>query len=227
MARNRRWLLLAAAVFTLTPVVAWAAVPVPAGLWSGGDRINTWQMASYTVQPGDTLWYLSKKLGVPLELLIADNDITDPHFLQPGQVLHYPAWLANAPSAQAPAPSTTSRDGMALLPTDLGNGTVMFCTLTAYTAGYESTGKRPGDPDYGITSTGAVARQGVTIAVDPRVIPYGSRVFIPGLGWRVAQDTGGAIVGHRIDVFFTNLSDALQFGVRRDVPVYVIPPSGD
>jgi 3D (Asp-Asp-Asp) domain-containing protein len=223
MKRPRMWLI-AVVAWVISPVVAWAAtaVPTPAGALSPGDRTAVLPMATYTVQPGDTLWELSPKLGVPLEQLIADNDITDPHFLQPGQVLRYPAWLATAGT------SATSRSGGSSMSAgDEQNGTLMYCTLTAYTAGYESTGKRPGDPDYGITSTGAQAREGVTIAVDPHVIPYGSRVYIPGLGWRVAQDTGGAIIGHRIDVFFNDLGTALRFGVQRDVPVYVVPPSGD
>jgi 3D (Asp-Asp-Asp) domain-containing protein len=57
------------------------------------------------------------------------------------------------------------------------------------------------------------------VAVDPRVIPMGTRLFIPGYGVAIAGDTGGAIRGNRIDLGFNSLSDALRFG-RRAVTVY-------
>lgn len=72
----------------------------------------------------------------------------------------------------------------------------------------------------GITATGAVARHGI-VAVDPRVIPLGTKVFIPGYGIAVAADTGGAIKGQRIDLCMESYHDAIQFG-RRDISVYVL-----
>ena len=95
-------------------------------------------------------------------------------------------------------------------------------TATAYTAGPESTGKRPGHPAYGLTATGTRAQPGKTIAVDPRVIPLGSKVYIDELGEFVAEDTGGAIRGQRIDLFMENLDYALDWGVRK-VRVHVTP----
>ena len=72
----------------------------------------------------------------------------------------------------------------------------------------------------GITATGAIARHGI-VAVDPRVIPLGTKVFIPGYGIAVAADTGGAIKGQRIDLCMESYHDAIQFG-RRDISVYVL-----
>lgn len=81
---------------------------------------------------------------------------------------------------------------------------------TAYTAGcYGCTG---------ITASGYRAGHGI-VAVDPRVIPLGTRLYIPGYGVAIAGDTGGAIIGNRIDLGFNSLRDALQFG-RRPVTVY-------
>ncbi|GAC1653071.1 MAG: 3D domain-containing protein [Vulcanimicrobiaceae bacterium] len=81
---------------------------------------------------------------------------------------------------------------------------------TAYTAGcYGCTG---------ITASGYRAGHGI-VAVDPRVIPLGTRLYIPGYGVAIAGDTGGAIVGNRIDLGFNSLRDAFQFG-RRTVIVY-------
>lgn len=81
-------------------------------------------------------------------------------------------------------------------------------TLTAYCACSSCCGKSDG-----ITATGTIATQGRTIAVDPRVIPYGTRVMINGNIY-IAEDCGGAIGGNRIDVFFNNHQDALYFGVQ-------------
>lgn len=62
-------------------------------------------------------------------------------------------------------------------------------------------------------STGAILAAGASIAVDPAVIPYGSQVEINGHTY-TAHDTGGAIQGNRIDVYFDNHQDALNFGVQ-------------
>jgi 3D (Asp-Asp-Asp) domain-containing protein len=81
---------------------------------------------------------------------------------------------------------------------------------TGYTA--DSAG---GD---GMTAIGRRAGHGI-VAVDPRVIPLGTRLYIPGYGLAIAGDTGGAIVGHRIDLGFDSSHDAMLFG-RRAVTVY-------
>ena len=72
----------------------------------------------------------------------------------------------------------------------------------------------------GITKIGMPAGHGV-VAVDPSVIPLGTRLYIPGYGSAVAGDTGGAIHGNRIDLGFNSNSDAMHFG-RRPVVVYVL-----
>lgn len=96
-------------------------------------------------------------------------------------------------------------------------------TATAYTSGPESTGKKPGHPQYGLTATGARARAGRTIAVDPQLIPLGSLVHIEDLNEdRVAEDTGGAIQGERIDLYMERVPDAVEWGVR-EVRIHVYP----
>lgn len=103
---------------------------------------------------------------------------------------------------------------------------VIICEATAYDLSYESCGKYPGDPAYGITYTGTHARPG-TIAVDPRVIPLGSHVYIESLdytedyGFAIAEDTGSAIKGYKIDLFIGSNRAALRYG-RRNVKVYII-----
>ena len=70
----------------------------------------------------------------------------------------------------------------------------------------------------GITATGTKAGYG-TVAVDPRVIPLGSKVYIPGYGTAIAADTGGAIKGNKIDLCYN--SNANDFG-RRSCVVYIL-----
>lgn len=73
----------------------------------------------------------------------------------------------------------------------------------------------------GSTSSGARATEGRTIAVDPRKIPIGSRIFIEGYGDFIAEDVGGAIKGNRIDVFVNAHSRAQQLGVQH-ANVYIM-----
>lgn len=102
----------------------------------------------------------------------------------------------------------------------------LILEATAYDLSYQSTGKRPGDRYYGITATGTKARPG-TVAVDPRVIPLGTRLYVQSLdgtrdyGFAIAEDVGGAIKGYRIDLFFNSSTDAKNFG-RRDVKIYIL-----
>lgn len=129
--------------------------------------------------------------------------------------------LAATLTAMAPGEARASE---AVLPAFNG-GPDLRVTATAYTSGPESTGKRPGDPQYGITFSGTRARQGQegTIAVDPQRIPLGSRVYIHELKeFRYAEDTGGAIRGSRIDIYMDEVSEALQWGMQ-EVHVSVDP----
>ena len=93
----------------------------------------------------------------------------------------------------------------------------------SYTAvmSMEATAYLPNDPGCtGITAIGIPATYGV-VAVDPCIIPLGSRVYIPGYGEAIAADTGGAIYGYRIDLCMENYYEAMDFG-RRTVTVYVL-----
>jgi 3D (Asp-Asp-Asp) domain-containing protein len=88
--------------------------------------------------------------------------------------------------------------------------------LTAYSASVEE------DTAWGITYTGVRASPG-TVAVDPAVIPLGSRLRIDGLpGLYRAEDTGGGIRGAHVDVFMDSRREALQFGRRYAVPVEIL-----
>ncbi|MEI7027689.1 ubiquitin-like domain-containing protein [Paenibacillus sp. y28] len=95
-------------------------------------------------------------------------------------------------------------------------------TVTAYSAGVASTGKGPDHPGYGMTASGSRAMEGRTIAVDPKVVPMGWWVYIEGIGFRRAEDTGSAVKGNTIDIYFENESYAQRFGLKRGYKVYII-----
>lgn len=85
---------------------------------------------------------------------------------------------------------------------------------TAYDADYACTGKNPADPAYGITASGAAAKTGWTVAVDPKLVPLGTLLYIEDMGIRRAEDTGSNIKGSRLDVFVATHEEALRFGVK-------------
>ena len=93
-----------------------------------------------------------------------------------------------------------------------GGGRALYVSATAYSA------HDPGNSNR--TATGTLVRRGV-IAVDPSVIPLGTRVFIPGYGEAVAEDIGGGIHGQRIDVAFDTHAEALMFG-RQDLEIFIM-----
>lgn len=95
---------------------------------------------------------------------------------------------------------------------------------TGYTAGFESTGKRPGHPQYGITFSGVTVKRDLysTIAADPSVFPIGSILFIPGYGYGVVADTGSAIKGNKIDLYYETVADVYQQWGKREVEVYIV-----
>jgi len=88
-------------------------------------------------------------------------------------------------------------------------------TATAYAPGALDNGKWGN-----LTYMGGKVRKGVA-AVDPDVIPMGTRLWIEGYGEAVAEDQGSAIQGNRIDLAFNNRSEALNYGIQR-VKAYVL-----
>ena len=95
-----------------------------------------------------------------------------------------------------------------VIPADLPEAPLGRFKLTAY------SGPQMGQA-LPITATGTAARAGRTVAVDPRIIPLGSKIYIEGLGERIAEDVGGGVKGHHIDVYLGSVPQARDFGVRR------------
>ncbi|MEA4883397.1 MAG: 3D domain-containing protein [Clostridia bacterium] len=92
--------------------------------------------------------------------------------------------------------------------------------LNMVATGYEPSERSCGKSADGYTAIGMKVRPGI-VAVDPRVIPLRTRLYVEGYGPALAADVGGAIKGNRIDLFFETLQEALAFG-RRRVKVYIV-----
>jgi len=90
-----------------------------------------------------------------------------------------------------------------------------YMEATAYSPTVQET-----DGDPWTTASGMKSGQGV-VAVDPKVIPLGSKLYVEGYGYAIAGDTGGAIKGDRIDVFFYSSDETARWG-RRWVRVFVL-----
>ncbi|GAA0355881.1 3D (Asp-Asp-Asp) domain-containing protein [Bacillus horti] len=101
---------------------------------------------------------------------------------------------------------------------------VINVLATGYTAGFESTGKYEDHPGYGITFSGVKVRRDLysTIAADVTVFPLGTILYIPNYGYGVVADTGGAIKGNKIDLYFETVDDVYRFWGKKTLDVYVI-----
>lgn len=121
-----------------------------------------------------------------------------------------------APTRAVKAPREEPRQDVVTEEVDEPESLGIF-KVTAYCACQKCCGKDPSDPWYGITATGTKATEGRTIAVDPKVISYGTTVYFEGPNgfheYR-AEDCGGAIKGNDIDLYFDSHEDALEWGVR-------------
>lgn len=95
---------------------------------------------------------------------------------------------------------------------------------TGYTAGFESTGKDKNHPAYGITYSGVRVKRDLfsTVAADPKIFPIGTVLFIPGYGYGVVADTGSAIKGHKLDLYYETVEDVFKEWGKRTVDVFIV-----
>ena len=180
---------------------------------------------SYKVQPGDTIWSVAQRHGISISQLKQWNNLSS-NTIYINQVLQVggqavaqakpstPATTApSTPSTSAPSTSTPAPAPAQESKSVSKEITVEATAYTAYCAGCS-----------GITATGIDLRSNPNrkvIAVDPRVIPLGSRVYVEGYGEAIAGDTGGAIKGTRVDLFMASQSSALNWG-RKTVKLQIL-----
>jgi 3D (Asp-Asp-Asp) domain-containing protein len=116
---------------------------------------------------------------------------------------------------------------------------ILAATEAAPSVGTKSWGRQfvvtryiPRSPEYGVYNDGYTSTmkkadpKARIVAVDPALIPYGSRVWIEGLGWFNAEDCGSAIKGFRLDILTATTKQSMDFGKQKRF-VIVVPPGAD
>ena len=170
--------------------------------------VGTSEAASHTIKKGENLTMLAKKYDTSVKELMALNDLKTSK-VQVKQVLKLPSHIKNKPQVK----KTTVKKS-ATHPSNVKKTIKM--SATAYTASCKGCS--------GITKTGLNLRKNPSlkvIAVDPKIIPLGSKVWVEGYGIAVAGDIGSAIKGKKIDVFISNKATAKNWG-RKTVTVKIL-----
>lgn len=188
----------------------------------------------YTVKYGDTLSVIAEAMDVSLDALIRLNDIQNANLIYAGTMIKFSEDKQEVVvkteeehtykvaenkevvevKAVEPTPQTVTSQEVQTTAASSTEGYTLTVEATAYSYA------EPGLSNYTADGTNLV-NDPMVIAVDPRVIPLGTMVEIPGYGVFRAADTGGAIVGNKIDVHFTTVAETYNFG-RRTITIRIL-----
>ncbi len=188
---------------------------------------------THTATNNDTFWKLSRQYNVPMDKLMAANPKIDPLNIYQGLKLTIPDNAASQaasalPKAEAAAKTVTAKASntvKALNGKQYAFSKSLLVKATAYTAAAEENGK------WGAVDYFGNKLQVGTVAVDPDMIPLGTKLYIEGYDYNglpqggmvaTATDIGGSIKGNRIDIFVPDSrAQAMKFGIQ-DVKVYIL-----
>lgn len=160
--------------------------------------------SKYTVQKGDTLYKIAKAHNISISNLKSWNNLKS-DTIKPKQKLTI-ASTGNETKTKNPSRSD-SKDNVVK---------EFVVSASAFTANCNGCS--------GVTSTGINLKKNPdikVIAVDPKVIKLGTKVYVEGYGYAIAGDTGGSIKGNKIDVFFSSTSEAFKWG-RKNVTIKIL-----
>ncbi|MHA6261334.1 3D domain-containing protein [Sporosarcina sp. CAU 1771] len=194
----------------------------------------------YTVIKGDNLSRIARAHEISLNALVYWNELTT-DLIHPGdelivsgnedtiEIVHLKenrtlavnnkktsTKQGNVNSSKPKAAETTVKPKAAIPESTASVGKEMTVTATAYTAYCKGCS---GTTAYGIDLRSNPNQK--VVAVDPRVIPLGTKVWVEGYGEAIAGDTGGAIKGNKIDVFIPSYESAMKWG-RKQVRIKVL-----
>ncbi|MFC7060368.1 LysM peptidoglycan-binding domain-containing protein [Halobacillus seohaensis] len=194
------------------------------------------QKETYTVKSGDTLFGIGEEFNVSVDQLMAWNGLSS-SLIHPGDEFTVKGGVVNETPA-APEPKETASE-----PTEEKAAAEEAASAEQTSTSENSSSKQSTSNDVikeinveataytancngcsGVTATGIDLNKNPNqkvIAVDPNVIPLGSKVYVEGYGTAIAGDTGGAINGNKIDLYMQSRGDALNFG-RQSVNVQVL-----
>jgi 3D (Asp-Asp-Asp) domain-containing protein len=175
---------------------------------------------TYTVKSGDTLYKISKSHKTSVKNLKSWNNLKS-DTIYPKQKLKVAApakkttTAAKKTTAPAKKPAASAKPA-SQKPSSNQVKKTLTVSASAFTANCKGCS--------GITYTGINLKKNPNmkvISVDPKVIPLGSKVYVPGYGTAIAADKGSAIKGNRIDVFMPNYNDAIKWG-RKTVTIQIL-----
>jgi len=188
--------------------------------------LTAYAATTYTAKDSDTFWKLSREMNIPLKQLMDANPTIDPLNVYAGLKLTIPASSsANKLQASSTAPITPAQAIMTAYGQSLAFSKVLNIKASAYSASAEENGGW-GAVDY----FGNPLKLG-TIAVDPDVIPFGTKLYITGYDFSglptggmiaTASDAGGAIKGNRIDIFVPGSRSFVSGFGFQNVKVYLL-----
>ncbi|NWL90138.1 MULTISPECIES: 3D domain-containing protein [unclassified Paenibacillus] len=211
---------------------------ITAGLFGAIQSVPALADSLHTAKEGDTFYTLSKQYGVPMDKLMTANPTIQATNIYEGLSITIPDNKSNTMSA--PEMKASSADSAILLPTlsvladqkvveAWGKSFNYSKTISAKATAYSSAPSENGG--YGAVDYYGNPLKLGTIAVDPKVIPLGTKVLVTGHDHEglpkkafvaTATDIGGAIKGNRIDIFIPGSTSFVnQFGYQ-DVKLFVL-----
>jgi 3D (Asp-Asp-Asp) domain-containing protein len=176
-----------------------------------GKVLKLEQKKIYTVKQGDTIWGIAKDHQVSVKQMKKWNKLSS-SIIRPGKklLIYDGKNISKKTLTKKPSSTTVKKVSKPKVQTPKRSTKVITVKATAYTASCKGC--------TGITKTGVNLKANPNkkvIAVDPSVIPLGTKVHVEGYGKAIAADIGGAIKGKRIDVFIPTKKAAINFGVKR------------